>query len=82
MRLEGRKALVTGGAGAIGGGICVGLAREGADVAILDIHGGKRADEVVGKIEAAGRKALFVEADMCKSADIQRAINTALGLDE
>ena len=75
MRLEGKKALVTGGAGAIGGGICAGLAREGADVAIVDVHGGARSQELMAQIMEMGRKAVFIAGDVCKGDDIQRAID-------
>ncbi len=75
MRLEGKKAVVTGGAGAIGSGICVGLAREGADVAINYRHSKEQADKLVDEIQAMGRKAVAIQADVRKSEEIQRLID-------
>ena len=45
MRLEGKRAVVTGAAGGIGGAIARGLAREGAAVVCLDVEG-----ELVGSV--------------------------------
>lgn len=57
----GRVAVVTGGARGFGRAIAVELARRGADVAIVDLGA---ADDVVAEIEAAGAKALSVQADV------------------
>jgi 2-hydroxycyclohexanecarboxyl-CoA dehydrogenase len=51
MRLEGRKALVTGGASGIGAAVCARLAAEGAEVWVgdIDVEGAERvAGEVAG----------------------------------
>lgn len=74
MRLAAKQALVTGGAGAIGGGICVGLAGEGADVAILDIHSEQRAADLTAEIEEMGRRAIFIPADVRSGEEIRGAI--------
>ena len=57
MSLEGRIALVTGAGRGIGRAIAVGLARDGADIAVNYRRDGKAAAEVVQEIQALGRKA-------------------------
>lgn len=82
IRLDGRAALVTGGAGGIGKGIAVALATFGADVAIVDIDRQEAADTVAA-IEAAGRKALFIEQNMLdldRIEDVVARASDALGV--
>jgi 2-hydroxycyclohexanecarboxyl-CoA dehydrogenase len=55
MRLEGRRALVTGGAGGIGAAIAARLAAEGAEVWVGDIDA-EGADRVAGEIAGHGLK--------------------------
>ncbi|MFC2031680.1 SDR family NAD(P)-dependent oxidoreductase [Chloroflexota bacterium] len=75
MRLEGKKAVVTGGAGAIGSDICLGLAREGADVAINYRNSKEQAEKLAADILAMGRKAVAIQADVRNSEEIQRLID-------
>jgi 2-hydroxycyclohexanecarboxyl-CoA dehydrogenase len=73
VRLKGKTALVTGGGQGIGRAIAVALAREGAQVAVLDVLG-ERAEAVRREIEALGVKGLALTADLRKRADVERAI--------
>jgi len=57
MRLENKKAVVTGAGQGIGRAIALRLAREGADVAVLDMNEAT-VPAVVKEIEALGRKAV------------------------
>ena len=75
MRLEGRKALVTGGAGAIGGAICLALAKEGADIAIIDHLSADRAQDLISNIESLGRKAVFIRTDVRNGGEIRQAVS-------
>jgi 2-deoxy-D-gluconate 3-dehydrogenase len=59
--LEGRRALVTGGAAGIGAAIAQALAACGADVALTRHE--READETVAAIRAAGRRAEVLTAD-------------------
>ena len=79
MRLAGKKAIVTGGAGAIGSGICRGLAREGADVVIDYYHSRDKALALADEITAMGRRAMAVQANMKKGEDIQRLVDETVG---
>ena len=73
--LEGRTALVTGGAVGIGLGICRGLAAAGADVAFTYHRHGP--DETVAAIEAPGRRAHAFEVDVSDSSEVSRMVESA-----
>ena len=57
MTLEGRVALVTGGGRGIGKAIALGLAEDGADVALNYRRDADAAQQTVKEIEALGRRA-------------------------
>lgn len=81
MSLVGKNAMVTGGASGIGRGICLRLAREGANVAILDLNL-SGAETVAAEVEALGRKSVACKADVANRAQVDAAIEqvrTALG---
>ncbi|BDV29623.1 SDR family oxidoreductase [Microbacterium terricola] len=64
-RLEGRRALITGGDSGIGRAAAIAFAREGADVAIAHLPDEQEdADSTVALIEAAGRKGLRLPGDV------------------
>jgi NAD(P)-dependent dehydrogenase (short-subunit alcohol dehydrogenase family) len=71
MLLEGKKALVTGARRGIGRAIAVALAREGCDVGINDYELDDAARETVGMVQATGRRALLLQADVGSAADVQ-----------
>jgi NAD(P)-dependent dehydrogenase (short-subunit alcohol dehydrogenase family) len=74
--MDGKVALVTGGASGLGAEICVLFAEEGADVVVADVNESRGA-EVVERIEAVGRKAVYAHADVTKAADIEAAVALA-----
>lgn len=64
-RLEGRKALITGGDSGIGRAVAIAYAREGADIVINYLPSEQPdADETVRQVEAAGRKAVAIAGDI------------------
>jgi 3-oxoacyl-[acyl-carrier protein] reductase len=75
--LTGKTALVTGGARDIGGAISLELARCGADVVVNYHHSAEAAAEIVRQIIALGRRAIAVQADVTKKADITRLATAA-----
>jgi NAD(P)-dependent dehydrogenase (short-subunit alcohol dehydrogenase family) len=74
MKLAGKVALVAGGARGIGRAITLGLAREGADVAIVYVRNPEAASGTVKAIEGLGRRALAVQADVANKTQIQAAV--------
>ena len=85
-RLAGRKALITGGDSGMGRAAAIAFAREGADVAINYFPTEQPdADEVVGLIKDAGRKAVTLPGDLrdenfCKKL-VTDAVEQLGGLD-
>ena len=63
MRLKDSIAIVTGGGGGIGSGICRCLTREGADIVVSDIDT-EKAQKVVDEAEKMGRRGLVVHTDV------------------
>lgn len=74
MKIDGKVALVTGAGQGIGRGIALRLARDGAHIGIVDIHEDKMMS-VAKEIEALGRKATFIKADVSNRDEVIRAID-------
>jgi NAD(P)-dependent dehydrogenase (short-subunit alcohol dehydrogenase family) len=72
-RLEGKSALITGGAGEIGLQSALLFAAEGARVTIVDVDG-DRAAAAAAEVQAAGGEAIAVRADVSKSADCEAMV--------
>lgn len=76
--LTSKVALVTGGARDIGKAVCLELARNGADVVLNYQSSEGPAKETAQAIQALGRRALVVRADVTKKADIERLVAETL----
>ncbi|MBM4412718.1 MAG: 3-oxoacyl-ACP reductase FabG [Chloroflexi bacterium] len=78
IRLEERVALVTGGSRGIGRAIAQSLASTGATV-VVNFRGNQvAADETVASIEAAGGKAVAIQADVANAEDVDRLFKDVL----
>lgn len=71
-KLSGKTAVVTGASKGIGAGIAKAFALEGANVVINYARAKDDADKVAGEIKSAGGKAITVQADVSKQADVDR----------
>lgn len=77
MRLQGKVAIVTGGAAGIGKAAALAMASEGADIVIADIDlpsGQKAADEV----KATGHRAIAVKVDVSSSTQVNQMVKDTL----
>jgi 3-oxoacyl-[acyl-carrier protein] reductase len=71
MELKGKSAIVTGGSLGIGTAIAIGLAKEGANVAINYRKHDVEAKEVAKRIKKLGRKCLVIKADVSSHDDAE-----------
>ncbi|KAK7685994.1 hypothetical protein QCA50_010805 [Cerrena zonata] len=76
-----RVAFITGAAGGIGESIALRLASESEEISftLLDLQG-KETDlqNVVKKLEAQGRKAIFITADVSVEEQVKNAVDTCV----
>ncbi len=78
MRLTGKTALVTGASRGNGRAIAVGLAREGADVAVNYRDHEAEARSAVEEMRALGRNAIAAQADTSNAAQVNAMVQTVL----
>ena len=71
--LEGKVALVTGGASGIGKATALLFAREGAKVSLVDLES-RGGQNVVRSIKQRGGKAIFIQADVSRADDCNQAV--------
>jgi NAD(P)-dependent dehydrogenase (short-subunit alcohol dehydrogenase family) len=77
MRLEGKRALVTGAQQGIGRAAVIALARQGADVAINWVEGQAAATQLAEEVRELRRRAVTVQGDVSRSADVARFVEEA-----
>ena len=73
FRLDGRTAIITGGAGAIGSAIARGFVAAGAAVAIVD-RDADRADMLVAALVSAGGDALAIPTEVTREGDVEQMV--------
>jgi NAD(P)-dependent dehydrogenase (short-subunit alcohol dehydrogenase family) len=76
-RLQGRKAVITGGDSGIGRAVAIAFAREGADILIAYLNEKEDAQEVKKLIEHEGRKAVLVEGDLRNAEHCREVVSRA-----
>src|SRR2546425_9201723 len=72
MFLEGKTALVTGGSRGIGRAIALGLASEGADVAVTYFRNRQDAEQTTAAIRNQGRRTLLIRTNLADGKDIEK----------
>ena len=77
-KLEGRVALVTGGARGIGRGIALAFGGEGAHVGVNYTTHSDAAQRTVKDVQAMGVKAIAIQADVAEVEDVQRMVETMI----
>lgn len=76
-KLQGKVAIVTGSSSGIGQSIAIRLASEGAGVVVDYRSHAEGANDTKAKVEAAGGKAIIVQADVSRLSDTQNLVEQA-----
>ena len=71
--MEGKVAIVTGGAGGIGTAVCRAFAKEGVRVAVADMDG-DRAAETAAEVSSGGGRAIGVEVEVTSESSVVVAV--------
>ena len=77
-KLDGKVAIVTGGARGIGAEIATAFAAEGADIVIADLLGAEAAAPVLSSIAESGRRSLLLQTDVSDEQQVRAMVGAAL----
>lgn len=77
-KLQGKKAVITGGDSGIGRAVAIAFAREGADILISYLEEQEDAEETGRLVEEAGRKAVLVAGDIQHASHCREIIDKAV----
>ncbi|HAL44521.1 MAG TPA: 2-deoxy-D-gluconate 3-dehydrogenase, partial [Phycisphaerales bacterium] len=75
FKLDGKIAIVTGGARGLGQAMAMGLAEAGADICLVDILDMNESKQLIEKL---GRKCIAVSADLSKKDCVDGIVNTTV----
>jgi len=78
MRLEGKKAIVTGASRGLGRAIALAFAREGADVLVNYASREEQAGEVINAVTRFGRRGILHRADVSDTTQVRDMIQAAV----
>jgi len=78
MSLHGKVAIVTGGNSGIGAAIALEFANQGANIVIDYVANPNATEDLEQRIVALGDKAIGVDADVSKVADLQMLVDAAV----
>ena len=78
MKLQGKVAIVTGGARDLGRAISIKFAQEGAKVVVNYFDNPEDAAETLKLIQAAGSEGIIVQGDMTKATDVKNLFDKAI----
>ncbi len=76
--MEGKVAIVTGGAGGIGSAVCRAFARANVGVAVADMDG-DRAGETAAEVSSGGGTAIAVEVEVTSESSVVAAVQRTVG---
>ena len=77
-RLDGKIALITGSDSGIGQGTAIEFAKEGADIVVHYLHDIEGAEKTRQAVEAHGRRAIVVQADISNETQVDRLFDEAV----
>ena len=78
LELDGRIALITGASRGIGRAVAIALADRGADVVVNYRQRTSDAESAAAEIQALGRKALVVQADVSRAQEVDRLVSAVI----
>lgn len=77
LNFEGKVAIITGAGSGIGKDVALTIAKQGAQVVVVN-RSEDKGENTVKEIIAMGGEAIFVQADVTKAEDVQRYVNEAV----
>jgi 3-oxoacyl-[acyl-carrier protein] reductase len=76
MQIHGKIALVTGASRGIGRACALAFAAAGCDIAVNYLQARDEAESLIKEIVARGRRAIAIQADVSREADVQQLVRT------